>query len=100
MIKKASLFLLSFGVLLLICEVVFRVAGYDFSGEVETWHRMPPFYRQPTVPTGDVFFRRPGPETWSGPVISTYLDLLGVDPEPASLVQRPEVEARFFFSSL
>ncbi len=63
-------------------EAVCRMAGLDFSLEERAWRRVPPFYRQPTVPTGEVFFRRPGPERWTGRVLHTVLKQRGIVPNP------------------
>lgn len=63
-------------------ETAFRVARYDFRRQEARWHCCPPYYRQPMLPTGKVFFRRAGPEQWCGPVIRTYLEFAGCDPTP------------------
>lgn len=65
-----------------IFEGVFRAVGFDFAREEEKWRKSPPFFRQPTVPTGSVFFRRPGPEQWTGQVLNTQLKLLNIRPNP------------------
>lgn len=57
-------------------EVLFRAIGYDFDRQQAALHRLPPFYRRPTVRTGDVFFRRPGPEVWTGRVINAAVEAL------------------------
>lgn len=63
-------------------EGFFRAIGFDFANEARAWRRVPPYYRQPIVPTGDVFFRRPGPEQWTGQVLNTRLKQLGILPNP------------------
>lgn len=63
-------------------EAFFRVVGFDFSYEERAWNRLPVFYRQPTVPTGEVFFRRLGSQVWTGQVRSARLQQLGVEPNP------------------
>lgn len=63
-------------------EGLVRALRIDCSGERRAWLRIPPFHRQPTVPTGAVFFRRPGPERWTGQVLNTRLKQLGVRPNP------------------
>ena len=68
---------------LAIAEGACRAVGWDFAAaEVRAWKRVPPFYRQPTVPQGDAFFRRPGPERWTGQVLHTRLQQLGIHPDP------------------
>jgi hypothetical protein len=63
-------------------EGVFRVARYDFNRTEATLRRLPPFFRQPLVPTGEVFFRRAGPERWTGRVLATALAHQGIRPDP------------------
>ncbi|MGC8990233.1 MAG: hypothetical protein ACP5MD_08950, partial [Verrucomicrobiia bacterium] len=67
---------------LAIGEAAFRIARYDFRRQEVRWRSCPPYYRQPMLPSGKVFFRRAGPEQWTGPVIKTYLELAGCDPTP------------------
>lgn len=63
-------------------EVAFRTAGFDFRRTAQQLRQVAPFYRKPTVPTGLVYFRRPGPETWTGRVIWSCLEQLHVEPNP------------------
>ncbi len=63
-------------------EIAFRTVGYDFRRTAATLRKLAPFYRKPTVPTGTVYFRRPGPETWTGRVIASYFEYLHVRPNP------------------
>jgi hypothetical protein len=58
-------------------EVAFRAAGYDFRHQARFIERTPPFYRKPTVPVGEVYFRREGPLAWTGQVIRSQLRALG-----------------------
>lgn len=58
-------------------EILGRAIKFDFRHSKAAFHRIPPFYRQPTEPTGTVFFRRPGPELWTGQPIYTYLKHIG-----------------------
>lgn len=74
--------ILSGVILLLLCEVFFRAVGFDFAREEQAWRRIPPFFRAPNVPTGQVFFRRRGPEQWTGQVLNTFLRQLNVQPNP------------------
>ncbi|HOY60681.1 MAG TPA: hypothetical protein PK640_21375 [Verrucomicrobiota bacterium] len=59
-------------------ECLGRWTRWDFRKTEATLHRLPPYYRKPTVLTGDVFFRRPGPERWKGRVIEHTLRELGI----------------------
>lgn len=74
--------LLSVFVFLAVGEGFFRVILFDFADEARAWHRMPPYYRMPIVPSGQVFFRRPGPEHWTGRALNTLLNEYGVSPNP------------------
>jgi len=65
----------------------------DFSGAKQAFLRLPPFYRQPTVPTGTVFYRRPGPEVWRGQVLRTVLENLGWPAAP--YYDEPTVTVRY-----
>src|SRR5688572_25096295 len=53
----------------LLLEVACRLLGVDFEFKARAFERVPIFYRQPVVPVGDGFFRRPGPATWTGRVL-------------------------------
>lgn len=59
-------------------ECLGRWIRWDFRKTEATLRRLPPYYRKPTVLTGDVFFRRPGPERWKGRVIEHTLRELGI----------------------
>jgi hypothetical protein len=74
-------------------EGVVRVLGIDVLRQERAWRRMAPFYRQPTVPAGEVFFRRDGPETWTGQVINTQMKLYRVTPNP--YVDEPVTTVRY-----
>ena len=79
---KLCLSLLSLFVFLSVGEGFFRIIGFDFGGEVRAWRKIPVFYRMPIAPTGTVFFKRPGPEQWTGQVLNTRLKQLGILPNP------------------
>ena len=74
--------LLSVFMLLAVCEVFFRAIAFDFANERKAWQKTPPYYRQPIVPTGEVFFRHAGPEEWTGQVLNTRLSQLHILPNP------------------
>ncbi len=47
-----------------------RFIGLDFNRTNQAWQRNPIFYRQPIEPIGEAFFRRPGPDEWTGKVLT------------------------------
>ena len=63
-------------------EGLFRVGRYDFNRTEARLRQLPPFFRKPLVPTGPVFFRRAGPERWTGRVLTTALAQQGIRPDP------------------
>jgi len=64
--------------LMFVVEGIFRWAEYDFArGQEETYTAYPIFYRQPRVPLGDIFFRRTGPDSWTGNVLRSAYVLQG-----------------------
>ncbi len=79
---RLCLGLLSALVTLALFEGFFRLVDYDFADDVEAWWRAPPYFRKPIVPTGEVFFRRPGPEEWTGQVLNTMLEQEQASPNP------------------
>lgn len=79
---KLCLSILSLFVVVALCEGIFRAIDYDFVGEERAWRKYPPFYRQPMTPTGEVFFRRQGPFTWTGQVLNQFLTQNNVEPNP------------------
>ncbi|HSJ06379.1 MAG TPA: hypothetical protein VK936_06745, partial [Longimicrobiales bacterium] len=74
-------------------EGAVRILDIDIVGQEHAWRKMAPFYRQPTVPTGDVFFRRDGPKVWTGQVINTQMKLYRVTPNP--YVDEPVITVRY-----
>ena len=67
------LVLVSLFVVLAVGEVVLRIIGFDFARQEKVWRELPPAFRQPIVPTGKVFFRREGPERWTGRPLNVYI---------------------------
>jgi hypothetical protein len=63
-------------------EIVGRALGIDFNHTEANFRRLPPYYRLPIVATGSVFFRRPGPETWTGQAIRTFVKEMGCPDDP------------------
>lgn len=57
-----------------IIEITLRLIEYDFERQRSKFEAMPIYYRWPTVPIGEIFFRRHGPDVWQGKVLSTGLE--------------------------
>lgn len=74
-------------------EIGFRLARFDFRGLEAGRRLLPPFYRKPTVPTGGTFFRRAGPDHWRGQVIRTCLRVVRLPEAPYR--EEPVVEVRY-----
>ena len=63
-------------------EVAGRLVGHDFGHGQAAFLRIPPYFRQPTVPFGQATFRRRGPEVWTGQVLYTRLQQIRMEPNP------------------
>jgi hypothetical protein len=61
----------------LVLEAVFRIVGFDFEFKAHAFNTVPIFYRQPIVPVGPAFFRRPGPDRWEGNVLDVMYRMGG-----------------------
>jgi hypothetical protein len=59
-------------------ELAFRIVGYDFDRKSDALARVPIFFRRPTVPVGEAFYRRSGPDHWEGRVLTTMMRERGV----------------------
>jgi hypothetical protein len=61
-------------------ELIGQKAGIDWNealGNEVPPHRFPPFFRMPDVWIEKVFFRKPGPLSWQGRPLQTYIDAAG-----------------------
>ncbi len=58
-------------------EIAFRLINFDFDRQEESFKTVPIFFRQPSVPVGETFFRRPGPDAWRGQVLLPGLRVAG-----------------------
>lgn len=67
------LVLLSTALMLAFAEGGCRLFHIDIGGAQRAFAAIPIPYRQPTVPVGEIFFRRPENATWSGAVLSTLM---------------------------
>ncbi|MGE3309892.1 MAG: hypothetical protein AB7O66_07975, partial [Limisphaerales bacterium] len=77
-----------------LAEVILRAIDFDFRGEEAALKKLPPFYREPREPSGTVYFRRHGPETWTGQPIRAWLQRMG-SPAEAAYVDEPAITARY-----
>lgn len=92
--SRLCLALLSVGATIGLVEGGARLVGVDFAtAEVRAWRATPPFYRQPIEPLGSIYFRRPGPERWTGQVLHTRLKQLGIRPDP--YVDEPAITVEY-----
>ncbi len=90
---KASLAILSTAGLFTFLEVMFRVAGFDFERLKQPGKDVPIYYRTPMLHAGEGVFRRPGPASWRGRVLASYMRMHGSDDAPYSNEQ--PVEANY-----
>ncbi len=91
--SRASLGLVSVSMLVLCIECAGRTAGYDFNNTAANWQAMPICYQQPTVPVGNVHFRRPGSATWTGKVLTARLEQFGASESNAYADEREQTIA-------
>jgi hypothetical protein len=69
--------LVSVAVTVLLLEIGGRLADFDFEFNAHAFNTVPIFYRQPIVPVGEAFFRRPGPDRWEGNAIDVMYRMGG-----------------------
>ncbi|HJT79781.1 MAG TPA: SGNH/GDSL hydrolase family protein [Chthoniobacterales bacterium] len=74
-------------------ETVCRLVRFDFVGEERAFRRLPLFYRWPVVPTGEVYFRRSGPEVWTGRPLKEICSILTVSPNVYQ--SEPQMTSRY-----
>lgn len=79
---------------ILLIEVTCRLIGLDFESRAASFKAIPIFYRQPTEPVGEIFFRRPGPDLWKGNVLAVGYDKLAGGAHNPYLSE-PEVTALY-----
>lgn len=80
---QISLLLIALPLFVCLIEITGRAVGFDFARNRVQWERTPIYYRQPTKPVGDAFFHRPGPQSWTGKVLTTELERIGVKEQDA-----------------
>lgn len=93
LISHVSLSILAVFATVGMAEGAFRLSGVDLTGQERAWRELAPYYRQPTVPMGEVFFRREGPDEWTGQVINTQMKRYEVSPNPYA--DEPVITVRY-----
>jgi hypothetical protein len=63
-------------------ELFFRAIGHDFLDWKKRQEQIAPFFVLPDEPIGDGLFKRRGPTSWTGQVLFTRLQQLGIQPNP------------------
>lgn len=74
---RIALCLASVAILVTGVEATSHLVRYDFDRMEAAWHAYPVYCRMPNVPTGPVYFRRSGPDTWTGKVLSAEMKCYG-----------------------
>jgi hypothetical protein len=54
-----------------------RIFGIDFGQGKRYFESLPVYYRWPILPVGDAYYRRPGPDQWTGQVLRTGMKAEG-----------------------
>jgi hypothetical protein len=62
-----------------LCELTFQLIGFDFSQTTRDLESVPTFYRIPTTPFGEAYYRRPGATSWTGKVVTSQMQRIGYD---------------------
>ena len=62
-----------------LCELTFQLIGFDFSQTTRDLESVPTFYRIPTTPFGEAYYRRPGSTSWTGKVVTSQMQRIGYD---------------------
>ena len=76
-LARASLVVLSIAFALGMCEVTGRVIGFDFDRFNQPGRDVPIYYRRPIFHAGEGVFRRPGPASWHGKVLTAFMRTRG-----------------------
>jgi hypothetical protein len=91
-----TLAIVSLLITLALVEVTFRLTEYDFGGRLKAFEKIPIFQRIPTVPVGEIYFRRQGPAVWEGKVLEAALKRLKI----ADKAYVDEVPVKAYYDSL
>jgi hypothetical protein len=62
-----------------LCELTFQLIGFDFAQTTRDIESVPTFYRIPTTPFGEAYYRRPGATSWTGKVVTSQMQRIGYD---------------------
>ncbi len=95
-LRTGSIVLLNTTLLLLIAEAACRIGGVNLgalSGERERFEKYPVCFRMPTQPLEEVFFTRPGPQSWTGRVLNTLL--VNVKSTDQAYADEPQITVRY-----
>jgi hypothetical protein len=60
-------------VLVAFLEGFFHLISWDFANQEKAFRSWPTYFRWPTDPIGDIYFKRLGPETYVGKPLTTFL---------------------------
>ena len=71
--SKIAMGMLATVLIMLIAEGGCRIVDYDFNQTMSAWNATPIYYRGPTVPIGETFFRRQGKIQWEGKILTSWL---------------------------
>lgn len=76
--KEILLFVAVLVVFVGLIEIVCRSVQYDFAQQQKIIEGYPIYYRHAREPTGEVFFKRKGPDQWEGQVLRTAMIQYGM----------------------
>lgn len=62
-----------------VCEFTFKAIGFDFSKLGQDLEAAPIFYRIPTEPFGEGYYKRPGNLSWTGKVVTAQMLRIGYE---------------------
>jgi len=77
--KGMLLFVATFVVFVGLIEITCRSIQFDFAQQERRIEGYPIYFRKALEPTGEVFFRRSGPDQWEGQVLRTAMTHHGID---------------------
>lgn len=95
MLGKATLSLVTFALVLLVAEGLFRLVGFNFKDPTRGLAKIPIYYRAPGLRLGEAYYRRDGPQIWQGRVIHQMLRWAGHDDLARFYEDAPSITARY-----
>lgn len=72
-ILTSTLPIITVVVMVAFLEGFFHLVSWDFANQEKAFMSWPTYFRWPTDPIGDIYFKRPGPETYVGKPLTTFL---------------------------